>query len=159
MEAAGELTRERRLAVALCPARPRQGLHRFGGADPWRDLTGALGVLLARARPDGRAEARVRRARGLLDGSRRGYCSCASRSSTRWPPRIPSIAMLPSWHANSNTGSSVFFRAISAVQGRVQWVGIAEGQLPSSACRALRGVKRSTRWKFSAEPMKLLFSE
>ena len=52
-----------------------------------------------------------------------GYCDCSACSSARWPARIPSIPMLPSWQAYSNMGSSLSIRGIRTVQGRVQTVG------------------------------------
>ena len=70
----------------------------------------------------------------------RRYCSWAAcRSSARWPPRMPSIAMLPSWHANSNTGFvGLLQRDQRGPRTRpVRW--IAEGQLPVQGVRSHSG--------------------
>ena len=47
----------------------------------------------------------------------------AARSSARWPARIPSMPMFPSWHAYSKIGSSLNRSGIKTVHGFDQTPG------------------------------------
>ena len=60
------------------------------------------------------------RSAGLAEACYRGAAAPGSvplRSSTRWPARMPSMPMLPSWQAYSKMASSFRASGIMAVQG------------------------------------------